>query len=198
MSRGRQEILTAYAPTTYENWCKESRTISDKMAGLKSAAFRMPITVRPARAGDADDIGRLAQQFAQYLRSLGDQTEFKMSAEAYLRDGFGKQPAFLGLVAEDGNEVIGYLLYHLGYDSDAAARNLHVVDLYVERDARRQGAGRALMEAAAEIAIEAGAEQLVWSVYNLNGLAVSFYEKLGAERITEVFFMKLRANQLKP
>ena len=157
----------------------------------------MPITVRSARAGDAEDIGRLARQFAEYLRSLGDQTEFKMSAEAYLRDGFGRQPAFSGFVAEDAGKVIGYLLYHLGYDSDAAARILHVVDLYVERSNRRHGAGHALMEAAAEIAIEAGAEELIWSVYNLNSLAASFYQKLGAERITEVFFMKMRADALK-
>ena len=157
----------------------------------------MAVTIRPARAGDAQEIGGLARQFADYLRKLGDGTDFKLNAETYLRDGFGEKPAFSGLVAEDGKKVIGYLLYHLGYDSDAAARNLHVVDLYVERDARRQGAGRVLMEAAAEIAIEAGAEQLVWSVYNLNGLAASFYEKLGAERITEVFFMQLRADELK-
>ncbi len=157
----------------------------------------MPITIRSARAVDAQDIGRLARQFAQYLRSLGDQTEFKMSAEAYFRDGFGSQPAFSGIVAEDGGKVIGYLLYHLGYDSDAAARNLHVVDLYVERGTRRQGAGRALMEAAAKIATEAGAEEMVWSVCNPNSLAASFYEKIGAQRITEVFFMRLRADALK-
>jgi ribosomal protein S18 acetylase RimI-like enzyme len=157
----------------------------------------MPITIRSARAADAQDIGRLALQFAEYLRSLGDQTEFKMSTEAYLRDGFGKQPAFSGFVAEDGGKVIGYLLYHLGYDSDAAARILYVVDLYVERDARRQGAGRALIEAAAKIATGAGVEEMVWSVYNLNDVAASFYERLGAERITEIFFMKLRADALK-
>jgi hypothetical protein len=81
----------------------------------------MAIRIRPARASDADEIGELARQFAEYLGSLGDPTEFKLSAEAYLRDGFGKQPAFSGLVAEDGGKVVGYLLYHLGYDSDAAA-----------------------------------------------------------------------------
>ena len=29
-----------------------------------------------------------------------------------------------GLVAEVDDNVIGYLLYHFGYDSDRAARNL--------------------------------------------------------------------------
>src|SRR5262249_20722358 len=126
-----------------------------------------------------------------------DQTEFKLNAETYLRDGFGEQSAFSGLVAEDGGRVIGYLIYHLGYDSDAAARNLHVVDLYVQEKARREQVGTVFMTAAARVAIKAGAEEMVWSVYNRNRLAASFYERLGAERITEVFFMKLRAEALK-
>jgi ribosomal protein S18 acetylase RimI-like enzyme len=52
------------------------------------------------------------------------------------------------------------------------------------------------MAAAASIAREAGARELVWSVYHANNLATTFYEKLGAQRITEVFFMKLRADAL--
>jgi ribosomal protein S18 acetylase RimI-like enzyme len=157
----------------------------------------MAITVRAARSGDAQEIGKMARHFAQYLSDLGDPIELRLTAETYLRDGFGNQPAFSGLVAEEGDKVIGYLLYHFGYDSDKAVRNLHVVDLYVEREARRNLAGTALMKAAADIAVKARAEELVWSVYNLNNLAASFYEQLGAERITEVFFMKLRADALK-
>lgn len=156
----------------------------------------MAITVRPARADDAHEVGKLARQFAEYLRSLGDPTEFKLTADTYLRDGFGKVPAFEGFVAQDGDKVVGYLLYHFGYDSDSAARTLHVADLYVEPKARRNGAGTALMKAAAEIAHKAGAHEMIWSVYKLNNLAASFYEKLGAERITSVYFMKLRADLL--
>jgi ribosomal protein S18 acetylase RimI-like enzyme len=156
----------------------------------------MAFTIRPARADDAHSIGNLAKQFAGYLRSLGDTTDFKLTAETYVRDGFGSQPAFAGLVVEDGGNVFGYLLYHFGYDSDAAARNLHVVDLYVDPKARRRGAGRALLKTAARIAREAGARELIWSVYQANGLAATFYEKLGAQRITEVFFMKLSADAL--
>jgi len=156
----------------------------------------MPIRARPACADDAHEIGKLARQFAEYLRDLGAQTEFKLNADTYLRDGFGNQPAFSGIVAENGDRVIGYLLYHFGYDSDAAARNLHIVDLYVEPEARNKGAGTALMEAVAGIAVQVGAQELIWSVYNLNSLAASFYKRLGAQRITEVFFMKLRPNVL--
>src|SRR5882724_2272892 len=101
----------------------------------------MDLKIRPALAEDAQAVGNLAQQFANYLRSLGDTTDFNLSAERYLRDGFGSRAAFAGLVAEVHGKVIGYLLYHFGYDSDAAARTLHIVDLYVDSATRRQGAG---------------------------------------------------------
>jgi len=38
--------------------------------------------------------------------------------------------------------------------------------------------------------------QLIWSVYHANGLATVFYEKLGAQRITDLFFMKLPVDTL--
>src|SRR5258705_11786615 len=101
------------------------------------------LTVRPARAEDAESIGDLAQQFSRYLRQLGDLTDFKLTAETYLRFGFGSQPTFAGLIAEDQARVIGYLLYHLGFASDAAVPNLHVVDLYVDSAVLKQGVVRA-------------------------------------------------------
>jgi GNAT superfamily N-acetyltransferase len=156
----------------------------------------MSFTIRTARATDAPSIGALARQFADYLQQLGDTTEFKLTAETCLRDGFGDNPAFTGLVAEYDGKVIGYLIYHFGYDSDAAARTLHIADLFVDRTERRKGTGRALMARAAEIARQAGAEEIIWSVFRSNHLATAFYESLGAERIRDVFFMKLRADAL--
>src|SRR6266436_3626718 len=73
---------------------------------------------------------------------------------------------------------------------------LHVVDLYVDRAARNQGVGKALMARAASIAREASAEEMIWSVYQPNTIAATFYEKLGAQRITDVFFMKLSADKI--
>jgi ribosomal protein S18 acetylase RimI-like enzyme len=156
----------------------------------------MGLIIRSAVATDALAVGNLAKQFAEYLRTLGDHTDFKFTAEAFLRDGFGLRPSFRGVVAEEDSRVIGYLLYHLGYDSDGAFGNMHVVDLYVDYNARNKGVGRALMAAAADIARKSGSKEMVWSVYHANDLAARFYERLGAERITEVFFMKIPADAL--
>jgi len=156
----------------------------------------MPFTIRAARADDAFAIGALARQFADYLRELGDTSEFRLTAEAYLRDGFGQNPAFAGLVAEADGRVIGYLLYHFGYDSDRAARTLDIADLYVEQTRRNQGVGGALMTHVADVARKAGAEEIVWAVYRANDPAIRFYERMGAHRLTDIFLMKLKSHAL--
>jgi ribosomal protein S18 acetylase RimI-like enzyme len=156
----------------------------------------MMLNIRAASAEDAQSVGKLAQQFADYLRSLGDTTDFKLNAQAYLRDGFGTNPAFSGLVAEQDDDIVGYLLYHFGYDTDNAMRILHVVDLYVDERVRRQGVGKDLMSAAAKLSRDAGGMQLFWSVYVNNKMAASFYESLGARYTKDLLFMTIRADAL--
>ena len=156
----------------------------------------MKLNIRAASAEDAQSVGELARQFADYLRSLGDTTDFKLNAQTYLRDGFGTNPAFSGLAAEQNDGIVGYLLYHFGYDTDNAMRILHVVDLYVDKSVRRQGVGKALMSAAAELSRDAGGMQLFWSVYVNNKMAASFYESLGARYTKDLLFMTIMADAL--
>ena len=147
--------------------------------------------IREATRDDADDIGALAGEFADYLRSLGDTTDIQFNASTYLRDGFGDNPAFQGLVAEIDNDVVGYLLYHSGYDADLAMRILHVIDLYVRPANRLQGVGRAFMKRAGEICTAAGGKGLFWSVYSPNRPAFDFYERLGARYVKDIEYMYL-------
>ena len=50
--------------------------------------------IRKANLADVSAIACLAAEFAQYLRGLGDTTEFRLNAGALERDGFGPDPAF--------------------------------------------------------------------------------------------------------
>jgi len=152
----------------------------------------VPVATRAATIEDAEAIGAMARDFAAYLRSLGDPTPFAFDAESYRRDGFGTDPAFAGIVAELDGRPAGYLLYHPAYDVDRAMRLLHVVDLWVRPESRRNGVGRALMEAAAARARSLGACELIWSVYLANALAARFYERLGARTIDDLQFMSMR------
>lgn len=122
---------------------------------------------------------------------LGDKGTFQFDAATYLRDGFGEQPAFEGILAELNGEVVGYLLYTFTYDTDRTLRILYVLDLLVTEKARAQGIGRRLMEQASVIAKARGAGELMWAVYKHNKVAENFYKALGAERLENVFFMTL-------
>ncbi|MBW2691929.1 MAG: GNAT family N-acetyltransferase [Deltaproteobacteria bacterium] len=151
----------------------------------------MRFSIRKAVRDDAEWVERLEMEFSRDLRSIGIPAESSFNAEVYLRDGFGPNPAFSGLVADSGTELLGYLLYHLGYEVEDAARVLFVIDLYARRDSRRQGIGRALMEEAVNVCRELGGSQVCWSVYESNALAVGFYERLGANYIKDERFMSL-------
>ena len=151
----------------------------------------MRFSIRQAVREDAESVAGLGTEFESDLRSLGLPAESSFNAEAYLRDGFGPNPAFSGLVADTGTELLGYLLYHLGYDIDDAARILYVCDLYVRRDSRRQGVGRALMEEAVNVCRGLSGTQVCWSVYESNAPAFRFYEGLGASYIDDEKLMNL-------
>jgi hypothetical protein len=117
-----------------------------------------------------------------------------LTAEAYLRDGFGAMPAFAGLVAEE-DSVIGYVLYHFGYDSDAPTRNFHVVDLYVELGAHNRGVGKAMANPA-KIARDGGAEEMIWSVSPATLPPLDCIGSWAQSAYSDVFFMKANASEL--
>jgi GNAT superfamily N-acetyltransferase len=148
-------------------------------------------SIRKAVREDAESIEKLERDFSTELETLGIQGNSSFNAECYLRDGFGPNPAFSGLVADSGTEPLGYLLYHLGYEVSDAARTLYVIDLFVCRDARRLGVARALMAEAINVCRDLGGSQVCWSVYDSNALAFSFYEGLGASYTKDERLMNL-------
>ncbi len=149
------------------------------------------IRIREVKRTDAQEIGAMAEDFANYLRSLGDKTKFKFNAKAFLRDGFGKNRAFDGLTAEVNGKVTGYLLYHGGYDTDKGIRIFYIADLYVRPEYRRQGVGRKLIEELKKISKKTGVKKLFWQVFAPNRTARKFYWHIGARYRQDMLEMKL-------
>jgi ribosomal protein S18 acetylase RimI-like enzyme len=97
------------------------------------------------------------------------------------RDAFGRRRAFRALVAEaDGGRIVGYASFAIGYNTDVAARELWMHDLYVVPAWRRHGVGRGLVMAVAREAVRRSLRCLEWAVRGSNQRAIRFYHRLGA------------------
>jgi GNAT superfamily N-acetyltransferase len=82
------------------------------------------------------------------------------------------------LVAEVDGEVAG-LCHHLFHRSTwAVGPYCYLEDLFVAPEARGSGAGRALIEATAEVARAAGAEKLYWQTHTANATARALYDRV--------------------
>ena len=150
------------------------------------------ITVRPATSGDVTEVVNLARS----LSIAEGQRPSRLTKAAYLRDGFGEKPAFSALLAEIDRKVAGYTLYFEGYDTVRAARGVYLSDLYVDKAWRRQGVGRALMQATAKACKDIGGEWMFWAVNKKNKGARKFYKKLSTE-IREVSIFSILGNNFQ-
>lgn len=147
--------------------------------------------VRTLNAGDVDAVQAMVRDFGAYLTGLGDSWQHNFTAERYLADGFGPNPAFHGLIAEDAVGPLGYLLMSPNYDVDRGMRIEIIIDLWVNERARGKGVGKALMAAAATTARKRGARQLLWAVYKPNQLAADFYRGIGGKLVDDLDWMYL-------
>ena len=96
------------------------------------------------------------------------------------RDAFGPRRAFRAFVAELGGRLVGYASFATTYNTDIAARELWMHDLYVIPRARSRGIGASLVAAVAHEAVRRRLPRLGWGVRSTNARAVRFYRRLGA------------------
>ena len=88
------------------------------------------------------------------------------------------------LGAWHGDRLVGYACLYWHFSSTKAVETVLMNDLYVETEARGEGVGRALIEAAAEVARERGSPILEWSTAPDNATAQRLYDSTGAGRST--------------
>jgi ribosomal protein S18 acetylase RimI-like enzyme len=138
----------------------------------------MTVSVRAMTPDDAPAIARMAHALSAH-EGTGPPP---FDAGAVRRWGFGPDRRFDGYVAEVGDRIAGYALFHDGFHVGQGTPGLMLMDLYTDPAVRRRGVGRALMAAVADAARQRGGTWVVWQVHpdNLEGLA--FYRALGARR----------------
>jgi GNAT superfamily N-acetyltransferase len=150
--------------------------------------------IRPAKADDADLILALLHELAVYEK-LTD--KFSITPAVIARDFLGERPLIHCDLAVEDDAAAGIATWCWNYASFAAARSLYLEDLFVRPQFRGRGHGKRLLEHLAQTALKAGAVQMEWSVLPWNTPSIEFYERLGAERMTDWLIYQLSGDALQ-
>lgn len=137
------------------------------------------ITVRPAAPEDCPLIAALIFELATYERQPED---CHATPEALLSLLFERRPpAAECLLAERGEEPLGFALFFSTFSTWECAPGIWLEDLFVRPEHRGRGAGKALFQAVADLAVSRGSARLEWSVLDWNQPALDFYRARGAK-----------------
>lgn len=139
----------------------------------------MTIIVRASRPEDRPVMVQMVGEFMAYLDAIEPFVRPAGLIDDLLDQSFGADPVCSTLVAERDGKAVGYLGWHLGIWE--IFRTLHVISLFVRPEERGSGAGRALMDAAKDIARQNRATRIAWEVWDKNPRAITFYRSIGGE-----------------
>jgi len=152
-----------------------------------------PVTIRKAKAGDADLVIAFIHALARYEKLAGPTPD---GEERIRRFGWGPTPLFEVLLAFEDDRPVGFALYFYQFSTFAARPTLYLEDLFVHPEERGRGYGKALLAA---LALEAGQRdcgRMDWMVLDWNTPAIEFYRRLGADVLPEWELCRLSGDAL--
>lgn len=157
---------------------------------MKPVSEAIEITVRQA---DLNDLEVLAPMFDAY-RQFYEQAPDLPLALSFLRGRLEGSESSLLLANHSSGQALGFCQLYPSFCSVEAKPIYTLYDLFVRPDARRSGAGRALLLAAHEHAKAQGVARLDLTTAKTNLAAQALYESLGWVRDEVFYAYSLRAD----
>lgn len=139
------------------------------------------LSTRAATIADVPLLRKLIQELAEYER---EPDAVLVTEDELRRDGFGPDPKFRAILAEQNGQPAGHAIFFPCYSAWTGA-GLFLEDLFVRPAFRGQGVGRALVCQVAEIARKEGYRTIRLDVLDWNEPAIQFYKSLGAEYLPQ-------------
>ncbi len=158
--------------------------INPSVKKRKRPSNSLSLQLRRAVESDAKSILKLVHGLAVYEKALH---EVHVNEEIYKLDGGGDNPMYHCILLEgevlEGNvkskTVVGMGFFYFGRFINGG-RFLYLEDLFIEKEYRGNGFGKAIMYALAEIAQDLNCQNFVWQALDWNTPALNFYRSIGA------------------
>jgi GNAT superfamily N-acetyltransferase len=139
------------------------------------------LSTRAATIADVPLLRKLIQELAEYER---ESKEVLITEDELRHDGFGPDPKFRVILAEQDEQPAGFAFFFTSY-STWTGSGLFLEDLFVRETFRGRGVGKALLCQLAEIARKEGHHTIRLDVLDWNESAIRFYKSLGAEYLQQ-------------
>jgi len=141
---------------------------------------RAAIRVRLADLNLPEDGYHVVELLDMYSREpLGQAAPLAEDVRGRLLPGLREHPTSLILLAFDESSAVGIAVCFVGFSTFAARPLLNIHDLAVRPESRGCGAGRALLHAAQQQAVQRGCCKMTLEVRNDNHIARQLYRDFG-------------------
>ena len=132
--------------------------------------------IRNAEVKDLDGIVGLCNAHAIFEKTTYDSTNKKNLLKEHL---FGENKALECIVAEQNEQIIGYVTYMKQFSTWDAEFYVYLDCLYLTEESRGKGLGYRLMNEVKQYALSENCRIVQWQTPDFNVSAVEFYNRLG-------------------
>ncbi len=150
--------------------------------------------IRAATPEDAALLHELVTALAVYER---EPHAVKATVEDLRASLFDEGATAHALVCEQDGEAVGFAVYFFNYSTWLGRNGIYLEDLYVSPEHRGCGAGKALLQHIARLAVTQGCGRFEWSVLDWNTPAIDFYRAAGALPQDEWTVYRLQGDALR-
>ncbi len=148
--------------------------------------------IRFAQKTDVKTILEFIKELATYENLLG---EVVATEELLTKWIFDKKIAEV-LLLEVDNNVVGFALFFHNFSTFLGKAGIYLEDLFVKKEHRGKGYGKALLKELAKIAVKRGCGRLEWSCLDWNKPSIDFYLSLSAKPMDEWTIYRLQGEDL--
>jgi GNAT superfamily N-acetyltransferase len=131
---------------------------------------------RTATENDVPLILRFIRELADYERMLNDVVATEESLRKWIFDRKKAEVIF----AEIDGTAVGMALYFYNFSTFVGKAGIYLEDLFVKKEFRGKGYGRALLNQIARTAIEQDCGRVEWACLDWNQPSIDFYRAMGA------------------
>ena len=150
------------------------------------------LAFRNAIENDIPLILSMIRELADYENLLH---EVKADEDTLRYNLFERRMAEVIFPVLDGKEI-GFALFFHNFSTFLGKPGIYIEDLYIRKEYRHRGYGKALIENIKEIARERECGRVEWWCLDSNTPSIRFYKNIGAEAMTDWTVYRLSGNSL--